>query len=189
MRFSVLFLFFILNTSLLYAKELPFSYSPTTSPLVEIKILKNKVLASYPNGSIQELWNETPLKDNHLIRDFNFDGYKDLAIRVAVDKIGRNSEYQIFYWNNNKMVLEKGQVLVNPRIQSGFIIESILAYIPYELRYRWESSSLQKHSKLTAIGEDQAQTEIVFFENNKEVRKVIVPTYEIEEAIIDWDKR
>ena len=61
--------------------------------------------------------------------------------------------------------------------------------ISYEIRYRWEGSSLQMHSKLTAIGEDKAQTEIVFFENNKEVSKVIVPTYEVEETIIDWDKR
>ncbi len=189
MRFSLLFLFLTLNTSLLYAEAFPFNYSPASSTLIEIKLLKNKVVASHPDGLTQELWDEPALKDNHIISDFNFDGYKDLAIRVAVDKIGRNSEYQIFYWNNNKMILEKGQILVNPGIQSGFIIESIHVYTSYEVRYRWDGFSLQKHSKLTPVGEDKAQTEIVFYEDNKQVRRVIVPTHEIEETIIEWDKR
>jgi len=129
MRTLLLFLPLILSASLLYAEELPFSYSPTTATPIEIKLFKNKVVAFHPDGSTQELWNEPPLKDNHFISDFNFDGYKDLAIRIAVDKIGRNSEYQIFYWNNNKMILEKGQVLVNPSTQFGFIVESIFLYI------------------------------------------------------------
>ena len=119
---------------------------------IKIKIINQKYIAEYNDGSSQYLIDiEDRLEDEvdkFLIDDYNFDGYKDLAIYVSTDSRKLNNSYQLFYYNTNTGKFDIGANLVNPNVKEKFVIENIIGYEYIQYRYVWNGKSLEFHSKI-----------------------------------------
>ncbi len=185
MKKVITFTALIFYFSLSYSADSSFLYYPETSFPVSVEISDMDVVAHYPDGSKQFLWDKDFLKEEHIIEDYNFDGYKDLAILLNKDKRGLHSEYQIFYWNQAEKKLKQGKSFVNPLIEGGFLTESYYGYLHYKNRYRWNSYYLQIHSRLTMLDEDK--TEITFFQGGKAVKKIIVASERVNKVLESWN--
>ena len=185
MKKIIIFTTLIFYSSFSYAADFPFVYYPEALFPVSVELSDNDVTVHYPDGSKQFLWDKDVLKKDHIIEDYNFDGYKDLAILLNKDKRGLHSEYQLYYWNQAEKRLKEGKSFVNPLIEDGFLTESFYGYTYYKNRYTWNSYYLQIHSRLTIL--DEINTEITFFQGGRAVKKIKVASDKVDEVLESWD--
>ncbi|WP_444996722.1 XAC2610-related protein [Aliikangiella sp. IMCC44359] len=176
----------------------PFKYSPT--PALELTLTKkdNVIKVTYPEGNTEEIttletknWNG----NYNITQDLNFDGYVDLGLWVSVNPRGLNESYDIILWDENTRKLKKVANIINPEIESNFLIENIIdtsSICPNEdflcahsNRYRWKNDSLVIHS--TLIPEKNNHTTIKFYKNERIVKTVTVPNKQIKTKIEKWD--
>ena len=181
----VILIALIYYSSFTYGAGFPLVYNPEPSFPVLIGLSNKGVVANYTDETEQTLYDNTALREGHKIEDYNFDGYKDLAIFLGSDKRGLHSEYQFYYWNHVKKKLRKGKVFVNPQIENGFLIEYFYGYFHHKVRYKWIFPYQQMHSKLTLLEDDL--TELIFFINGKAVKSQIVPSISAEKVLSPWD--
>lgn len=152
--------------------DISIPYSPEGSTSVSVVLSSNHVSAHYSDGRRQFLLSQGISKSDLLLNDFNFDGYKDLSIKIATDKGGLHSEYQFFYWNHDSKRFVIAGVFVNPQIEGVFLVEYFYGYNFSKKRYQWNANEFQIHSQLTQL--DERQTEVIFYHEAKAVKSMVL---------------
>jgi len=120
---------------------------------IKINIINQRYIAQYNDGTSQYLMDIEDRLENgvneFLIYDYNFDGYKDLAIFKSTDSRKLNNSYQLFYYNHYTGKFDNGANLTNPTVEGKFVIENTIGYEYVQYRYVWNGKSLEFHSKVS----------------------------------------
>ncbi len=89
-------------TSLAPGSAIPLTLTDNTSALISIS--KNQVVAQLSNGKVHTLINNINSIPEYArdiwIEDFNFDGFKDIAITTSIDAFSHDQAYTVFSWEN-----------------------------------------------------------------------------------------
>ena len=195
---TIAFISTITFCSKLYGADVSLQIDPEDSHPVTVTFSDEAITVYYPDGKKQVLLDKQALGkalfaehnnqdsgDLLFSKDFNQDGYKDLAVHVGKDKRGLHHEYQFFYWNHTKSTFDLGQVFVNPQLEKGFLIEHVYGYLYRKNRYRWNNYHFQLHSKLTML--DEKRTEVTFYQSGKAVKTLTVASEKVDEVTNSWD--
>ena len=203
MKISAFLLLILAFCSYLYAESelssdinsYPFKFKPTTNIELIVTKVNDSIFVTYPNGNRQKIktLENSIWSSPGITKDFNFDGYTDLAIVVAVNPRGLNESYAIFLWDNEKKRLKEARNIVNPSIEkkqylvenayfTGSMCEQVNKPIcNNKILYKWKGGQLDIFASLAPLKENR--TKISFYKNGKVVKIIVVPDEDISATI------
>lgn len=92
----------VFSASLAPGRAIPLTLADNTSALISIS--QNQVVAQLANGKIHILINNINSIPEYArdiwTEDFNFDGFKDIAITTSIDAFSHDQTYTVFSWEN-----------------------------------------------------------------------------------------